>query len=153
MPCSAAPALISRVPLCARAPVVQVTWQAAGSFAVKASAPLTAVITSIAQNFAPADESQAALAGHITVTSAAATGTRFAVDITDFVSGCSGGSASLTVARRFRNNAYSGNAAGPIAADSLSGGAVVQFHSKEAADTGARPLLRLLQTPVPAAKK
>lgn len=125
-----------------------VTWAGATGFAVKASSAMTAAITSISQNFAPADESASALAGHVTVTTLAGAGTRFAVDVTDAVQQCAGGTVTFTVARRFRNNLYTGNAGGSIAADTLSWGAAAVFHSKEAADADKRPVLRLLQTPL-----
>lgn len=111
---------------------------------------MTTAITSVTQNFAPADEATSSLVGHVTVTANATAGTRFAVDIADYVSQCAGGSITLTIARRFRNGLYTGNAAGPVPADTLSGGAMVQFASKESTDTARRPVLRLLQSPVAA---
>lgn len=120
-----------------------VTWSAATAFAINASVPMTSQITSLTQNFNYFDSSTV-VAGHITVLPTTAVGTVLRIDIGDYAASCAGKTVTLSISRRFRNPLYTGNAVGNIPADTLSGGASVQFYSGEAA-TGV-PVLRLLSS-------
>ena len=119
------------------------TWRAA-SWAL--ADPGSKAVSSVGANFVRLGAG-AAIAGHVTVRAGEA-GALKRVDVTDAIRslGASGGAVTFLIARRFRNNAYTGNTApvGGIAADTLSGGAAVAFHSASAADAATRPLLRVL---------
>lgn len=120
-----------------------VSWSSAQSFAV--SGTPNAAITALSQNFMYMDNTTTQVVGHITVLPTTAAGTILRIDIADYAATCAGSTATLTIARRFRNPQYVGQAVGPIAADTLSGGASVQFDSGETT-TGTAPVLRLLSS-------
>lgn len=118
------------------------TW-AAAPYAINTSLPMTAALTNLAQNFIAVTPNTMFI-GHITVPASAAVGQVFRTDVTDYAAACAGKSATVVVVRRLRNPLYTGNAAGNIAADALSGGASVSFYSVEAGVSP--PTLRLLTT-------
>ena len=133
--------------------VVGVNSTAAGAWAeaslswstaafLTAGALPSATITSPAQNFVPVGPATgAAVAGHITVGASAVVGGVQRVDVTEYVRSVSGGTAAFALVRRMRQGGYFGNSGGSIPPDSLSGGAVVAFSTKEG---GAGPMLRLM---------
>ena len=119
------------------------TWRSA-SWAL--TDPGSKAVASVGSNFVRLGAG-AAIAGHVSVRAGEA-GALKRVDVTDAVRslGADGGAVTFLIARRFRNNAYSGNTApaGGIAADTLSGGAAVAFHGATASDAATRPMLRVL---------
>lgn len=119
-----------------------VTWTSAGAFAVNSSIPVNAPITRLSQNFQYIDATTT-FAGHLTIPAGAAVGTTFRVDVADYVSQCPGQAVTLSIHRRLRNPLFTGNVAGNIPADDLSGGASVSFYSAESTSVQV-PQLRLL---------
>ena len=105
---------------------------------------VSGIVNRVYENFVRLDNGHA-VAGHITVR----TSDLNAVKRVDVSSAVADGCVSFLIARRFRNNAYTGNSApsGGVAADKLNGGSSVSFFSKEAAN--ARPQLRLLSDYLP----
>jgi hypothetical protein len=113
------------------------TWASASA---ALSDPVLSV-NAVSRNFVRLDAGSGAdIAAHITVRPGDA-GVVKRVDVTRYAS--QPGVVGFLVARRFRRNAYSGNAAGAIPADDLNAGAAVAFHSKEATDAASRPVLRV----------
>ena len=116
-----------------------VTWSNA-LFAINSSQSTTTAITSIAKNLISLDANKY-VAGHVSVASTANVGDVRRIDVTKYVTACAGKTATFTIARRMRNNLYTGNSAGNIPADTLSSGATTKFYSKESSYT---PALRIL---------
>jgi hypothetical protein len=120
------------------------TWASA---AAALSDPGSTAVNAVARNFVRLDAGSGAdIAAHITVRPSDL-GAVKRVEVTRYAV-AQPGVVGFLIARRFRNNAYTGNTApsGGIAADSLNGGAAVAFHSKEAADAARRPLLRVFSS-------
>ena len=114
-------------------------WSGAG-FALNTS--LSGTVSSVVNNFVRLDNGHA-IAGHITVRPQDLNSVK-RVDVSAaFASDAN--VVGFLVARRMRNNLYTGNVApvGGIPADTLSGGAAVGFYSKEATNAVYRPQVRL----------
>ena len=118
------------------------TWSTA-TWARNTSQSTSAAITGVSHNLISLNASMY-VAGHVTVAATANVGDVRRVDITKYIKQCAGQSATLTIARRMRNNKYSGNSAGTIPADTLSNGATVGFYSKDASPSSYGPSIVML---------
>ncbi len=116
-----------------------VTWDSAGAVLTLP----TGAVDAVHKNFMRLDNGN--VVGHISVRPRDV-GVVKRIDVTDFVVAAGDGVVGFLIARRMRNNLYTGNAqpAAGIPADDLNGGAVVSFVSKEGANASSHPALRLL---------
>ena len=119
----------------------QGTWTAA-SFVINSTVTLNGQINSVGSNFVLiGGASGNTVAGHVTgIAGVDMAGTVKRLDVADYVTSCAGTNATFAIVRKFRNGAVSSTTpAAVIAGDNLSGGAAVQFHSKESAAAANMP--------------
>jgi hypothetical protein len=123
-----------------------ITWTGA-SFALNAT--VAGVVANVVNNYVRMDNGHS-IAGHLTV-NPGDVGALKRVDVTDAVR--AGGVVGFLIARRMRNNLYTGNYApvDGIPADTLNGGDAVTFFSKESAVNATRPSLRVIVNGAPSA--